>query len=178
VIQINVCDTRWRTAFVAPGFPRLLAYMYTVAIAHAARIHTQESYLSLSSARVYRGREYTCTNVCIGDVAHLPCDMRKLIVCSGIDALENQNPERPPPDRSPSTRTNEPAVSCRARVHSYPTDVREPRPLVSRLRSSCDAHRFSRRAKRTSLRSAKAKSFLVTIHCARRRALLNVVHVR
>ena len=122
MIQINVCDTRWRTAFVAPGFPRLLAYMYTVAIAHAARIHTQESYLSLSSARVYRGREYTCTNVCIGDVAHLPCDMRKLIVCSGIDALENQNPERPP--RSISFYPHEWAGRLVPRSRSFISDRR------------------------------------------------------
>lgn len=122
MIQINVCDTRWRTAFVAPSFPRLLAYMYTVAIAHAARIHTQESYLSLSSARVYRGRVYTCTSVCIGDVAHLSCDMRKLIVCSGIDALENQNPERPPPiDLLLPARMSRPSRATLAFIHIRPT---------------------------------------------------------
>jgi len=157
VIQINVCDTRWRIAFVASGFPRLLAYTYT--FAHSVcRTHTRIELSVLSSARAYIEVAYMCTaSVCIGDAAHPPCDMRKLIVRPGIDALENQNPERPP-DRSPSTRTHGPAVSCRA--HSYPTDVRQPRPLVSRLRSSRDAHRFSRRA---SLCSAKAKSFLVTI---------------
>lgn len=91
-----------------------------------------------------RGRRVHTVHECVHRPhtgAHPSCDMRKLIVCPGIDALENQNPERPTIDLLlyPHERA---VVSCsRTFIHSD-CDVREfaMRSLVLRLRASLHTH--------------------------------------
>lgn len=161
MIQINVCDTRWRTAFVAPGFPRLLRVYVHARTRRTPRAHIRGAICPIGRALARVSRSRICgANVCTGDAAHPPCDMRKLIVHCTSRHRRTRKPESWTAPGSISY-PHERAGRLVPRSRSFISDVREPRPLVSRLRSSRDAHRFSRRVNRASLRSAKAKSFLV-----------------
>ena len=104
----------------------------------------RRSYLSYRMrARAFGRRVHTYVRASVrasgcNTGAHPPCDMRKLIVCPGIDALENQNPERPTIDLLLYPHERAVVVSCRARSF-IPTrrsgNRRDRRLLVSRLRA-------------------------------------------